>query len=104
MRKPTIQLLPRHASWVGKLKHYPKPENFVFQLAKLVETLEKQLTSKGSEINAFAEKHNIQVRGGGSAANAGNVAAQGKEEAENKKNAAGGSSGGILVQDGEKSW
>lgn len=73
------------------------------KLEKLVETLEKQLTSKGSEINAFAEKHNIQVRGGGSAANAGNVAAQaGKEEAENKKNAKG-SSGGILVQDGEKS-
>lgn len=36
---------------------------FFFQLAKLIDTLEKQLTEKGQEINAYIEKHNIQVQG-----------------------------------------
>merc|ERR1712018_241511 len=35
------------------------------KLAKLIDTLEKQLTEKGQEINAYIEKHNIQVRGAG---------------------------------------
>ena len=34
-----------------------------FQLGKLIDTLEKQLTEKGQEINAYIEKHNIQVQG-----------------------------------------
>lgn len=33
------------------------------QLAKLIETLEKQLTDKGNEINGYIAKHNIQVQG-----------------------------------------
>ena len=34
-------------------------------MAKLIETLEKQLSEKGQDINAYMEKHNIQVRGAG---------------------------------------
>ena len=47
-------------------KGYPIPfqsVQFFFQLAKLIDTLEKQLTEKGQEINAYIEKHNIQVQG-----------------------------------------
>merc|ERR550539_134917 len=33
------------------------------KMAKLIETLEKQLSEKGQDINAYMEKHNIQVRG-----------------------------------------
>ena len=33
------------------------------QLSKLIETLEKQLTEKGVDINAYIEKHNIQIQG-----------------------------------------
>ena len=33
------------------------------KLTKLIETLEKQLTDKGQEINAYIEKHNIQIQG-----------------------------------------
>ena len=36
---------------------------FSFQLTKLIETLEKQLTEKGGEINGYIEKHNIQIQG-----------------------------------------
>jgi hypothetical protein len=32
-----------------------------FQISKLIETLEKQLSDKGVEINAYMAKHNIQV-------------------------------------------
>merc|ERR1711890_47483 len=32
-------------------------------LSKLIETLEKQLTEKGGEINGYIEKHNIQIQG-----------------------------------------
>jgi len=35
------------------------------KMAKLIETLEKQLSEKGQDINAYMEKHNIQVRGAG---------------------------------------
>ena len=38
-------------------------EYFSFQLTKLIETLEKQLTEKGGEINGYIEKHNIQIQG-----------------------------------------
>ena len=34
-------------------------------MAKLIETLEKQLSEKGQDINGYMEKHNIQVRGAG---------------------------------------
>ena len=34
-------------------------------MAKLIETLEKQLSEKGQDINAYMEKHNIQVIGAG---------------------------------------
>merc|ERR1711963_1194300 len=33
------------------------------KLTKLIETLEKQLTEKGQEINGYIEKHNIQIQG-----------------------------------------
>jgi prefoldin subunit 2 len=33
------------------------------KLGKLIDTLEKQLTEKGQEINAYIEKHNIQIQG-----------------------------------------
>lgn len=35
------------------------------KMAKLIETLEKQLSEKGQDINGYMEKHNIQVRGAG---------------------------------------
>jgi len=35
------------------------------KMAKLIETLEKQLSDKGQDINDYMEKHNIQVRGAG---------------------------------------
>ena len=34
-------------------------------MAKLIETLEKQLSEKGKDINTYMEKNNIQVRGAG---------------------------------------
>ncbi|XP_048778205.2 prefoldin subunit 2-like [Ostrea edulis] len=33
------------------------------QMGKLVETLTKQLESKGSEINKYREKHNLKIKG-----------------------------------------
>lgn len=33
------------------------------KISKLIETLERQLTEKGQEINGYMEKHNIQVQG-----------------------------------------
>lgn len=33
-------------------------------MAKLIETLQKQLKDKGEEINKYMEQHNIQIRGG----------------------------------------
>ena len=32
------------------------------KMAKLIESLEKQLTEKGEEINGYMEKHNIQLK------------------------------------------
>lgn len=32
-------------------------------MGKLVETLTKQLESKGSEINKYREKHNLKIKG-----------------------------------------
>ena len=32
------------------------------KMGKLIQSLEKQLTEKGEEINAYMEKHNIQVK------------------------------------------
>ena len=60
------------------------------QLTKLIETLEKQLTDKGSEINGYIEKHNIQIQGSKSAANSTSETAQ----SENKP------SSGVLVSSG----
>ncbi|XP_050440840.1 prefoldin subunit 2 [Adelges cooleyi] len=34
------------------------------EMSKIVKTLNEQLTKKGTEINDFKTKHNIQVRGG----------------------------------------
>ena len=45
------------------LANFFKMNIFSFQLTKLIETLEKQLTEKGGEINGYIEKHNIQVQG-----------------------------------------
>ncbi|KAK6173079.1 hypothetical protein SNE40_016608 [Patella caerulea] len=33
------------------------------QMSKLVETLSKQMETKGSEINKFREEHNLKIRG-----------------------------------------
>ena len=48
-------------------------------MAKLIETLEKQLSEKGQDINAYMEKHNIQVRG---AANQKKELEQGKADSD----------------------
>ena len=32
------------------------------KMSKLIETLDKQLTEKGEEINGYMEKHNIQIK------------------------------------------
>jgi len=34
-----------------------------FQISKIVESLTKQLESKGTELNEYREKHNIRIRG-----------------------------------------
>ena len=53
---------------------------FSFQLTKLIETLEKQLTEKGGEINGYIEKHNIQIQGS-------NKSAGSSEPSESKQSA-----------------
>ena len=37
-------------------------DNFVHFKGKLIESLDKQLSDKGAEINGYMEKHNIQLR------------------------------------------
>ena len=32
------------------------------KMSKLIDTLDKQLTEKGEEINGYMEKHNIQIK------------------------------------------
>ena len=51
------------ASHVQVARHFLLFEMLFFQLAKLIETLDKQLTEKGQEINGYIEKHNIQIQG-----------------------------------------
>ncbi len=41
----------------------PALQNNKDKISKLIETLEKQLSEKGVEINAYMAKHNVQVRG-----------------------------------------
>lgn len=41
----------------------PALENNKGQISMIVDTLSKQLTSKGKELNNFRDKHNIRVRG-----------------------------------------
>lgn len=36
---------------------------FLFQMSKLVETLSKQLETKGNEINKYRERHNLKIKG-----------------------------------------
>lgn len=36
---------------------------FLFQMNKLVETLTKQLETKGNEINKYRERHNLKIKG-----------------------------------------
>ena len=56
-------------------------------MGKLIESLDKQLTDKGEEINGYMEKHNIQLRD-----------QQGAGKKEEKKAGEGDSkSGGVLV-------
>ena len=55
------------------------------KMAKLIESLDKQLTEKGEEINGYMEKHNIQLKDQPGAAKK-----EGKGESEAK-------SGGVLV-------
>ena len=57
----------------------------------MIETLEKQLSEKGTEINAYMEKHQIQVKGG-------NPGAKTEEENVDAKDA----KSGVLVSSPEK--
>lgn len=57
-------------------------------MAKLIETLEKQLSEKGQDINGYMEKHNIQVRGAGN---------QKKELTEKDDSASDSKNSGVLV-------
>ena len=56
------------------------------KMGKLVQSLEKQLTEKGEEINAYMEKHNIQLKD-----------QQGGKKEEGKGDDKGAKSGGVLV-------
>merc|ERR550539_641162 len=58
------------------------------KMAKLIETLEKQLSEKGQDINGYMEKHNIQVRGAGN---------QKKELTEKDDSASDSKNSGVLV-------
>ena len=55
-------------------------------MGKLIQSLEKQLTEKGEEINAYMEKHNIQVKD-----------QQGGKKEEGKGDDKEAKSGGVLV-------
>ena len=55
-------------------------------MGKLIGSLEKQLTEKGEEINAYMEKHNIQVKD-----------QQGGKKEEGKGDDKEAKSGGVLV-------
>ena len=55
-------------------------------MGKLIQSLEKQLTEKGEEINAYMEKHNIQVKD-----------QQGAKKEEGKAADKEAKSGGVLV-------
>lgn len=55
-------------------------------MGKLIESLDKQLTEKGEEINAYMEKHNIQLRD-----------QQGGKKDEGKGDEKDSKSGGVLV-------
>ena len=56
------------------------------KMGKLIQSLEKQLTEKGEEINAYMEKHNIQVKD-----------QQGAKKEEGKAADKEAKSGGVLV-------
>ena len=56
------------------------------KMGKLIESLDKQLTEKGEEINAYMEKHNIQLRD-----------QQGGKKDEGKGDEKDSKSGGVLV-------
>nr|CAG4644491.1 EOG090X0L97 [Lepidurus arcticus] len=58
------------------------------QLTKTIELLNKQVASKGLDINSYKEKHNIQVRGG-------DFQNKNKEEAKEEKST---NSQGVLVE------
>ena len=58
-------------------------------MAKLIETLEKQLSEKGKDINAYMEKNNIQVKGAGNQKK--ELEQSSKEETSDSKNT------GVLV-------
>ena len=50
--------------WVGKsdISLSEVLDNFAHLKGKLIESLDKQLSDKGAEINGYMEKHNIQLR------------------------------------------
>lgn len=71
--------------------------SFWFQISTLVETLQKQLSDKGAEINGYIEKHNIQVRGGPKKDEADKASASASDSATK-------GSSGVLVSESKASW
>ena len=71
-------------------------------MSKLIETLEAQVSEKGKEINAYIEKHNIQVKGGASNNKKAAADDDSKEGAAGQKQP--GSSGVLVSSSNEKSW
>ena len=49
----------RHFTFCGFIRLFHLARD---KMGKLIQSLEKQLTEKGEEINAYMEKHNIQVK------------------------------------------
>ena len=71
----------------------PALQNNKDKISKLIETLEKQLSEKGVEINAYIAKNNIQVRG---------VKKDNELESDKGQTSSPGGGQGVLVQSEQK--
>ena len=64
--KDVLPALISNRDKMGRKKRYISLstilDNFVHFKGKLIESLDKQLSDKGAEINGYMEKHNIQLR------------------------------------------